>query len=121
MPLNHKPSQAQTSIEYLLLVAVVAIIVIASFSKGSLIDKVHNSAQDYYSKVTSVIMGSNPKPINGGWCPVICSAGNAPKVIYGACECPAPAFGGAACPGIGAVTPCSPGQSCRGFQVSCST
>ena len=134
----HNPSRGQTSLEYLLLLAIVAVIVIASFGPHSLISKVHDAAQDYYNTVTRVIMDSdgtttlangtgvdidNPAPINGGWCPVTCpSAGSVgPTVMYRACECPAPAFGGSYCSGSSAVDctkqgvippsgPCATGQ-----------
>ena len=68
-------------------------------------------------------MGENPKPIPGGWCPVTCPAPGTfgPTAIYPACECPAPAFGGAPCPAAGspvacagviACGPCPNGQQC---------
>jgi len=111
-------TRGQTALEYLLLLAVVAVIVIASFSPGSLIQQVHDAAQGYYNTVTSVIMGANPNPINGGWCPVTCPSGAGPSVIYGACECPVPAFGGSFCPS-GNVS-CSAGKTCKGGQqVNC--
>ena len=104
-----------------MLLAVVAVIVIASFSQGSLITKIHDSSEDYFNSVTRVIMGENPKPIPGGWCPVTCpQAGSFGfDVMYGACECPAPAFGGT-CPDTGIVT-CGAGQTCKGFEVTCGT
>jgi len=103
---NARRYRGQTSLEYLLLLSVVAVVVIASFSPGSLIDQVHNSAQGYYNTVTSAIMGANPKPINGGWCPVTCPSGGSghTTVIYRSCECPAPAFGGQFCTGNGSVS-----------------
>ncbi len=104
IPVFHNPSRAQTSIEYLLLLAVVAVVVIASFSQGSLISQVHDSAQGYYNTITNVIMNSDakPLPIPGGWCPVTCPSGSSGTVIYRSCECPAPAFGGAYCTGSSA-------------------
>ena len=121
MPFLHRLNRGQSSLEYLLLLAVVAVVVIASFSNGSLIDKVHNSSQDYYSTVTNVITGSNPNPIDGGWCPVTCPTGAGPTTIYGACECPAPAFGGQPCSQLSPGTVvCSAGQTCKGQIVSCS-
>jgi Flp pilus assembly pilin Flp len=103
IPVAHSLTRGQTSLEYLLLLAVVAVVVIASFGPGSLISKVHDSAQDYFSSVTRVIMGENPKPINGAWCPITCPSGSGPTTIFAACECPAPAFGGAPCLGSGQV------------------
>jgi len=121
MSADYSPTRGQTSLEYLLLLAVVAVVVIASFGPGSLISQVHDSAQDYYKTVTRAIMGENPQPINGGWCPIQCPSGSGPTTIYQACECPAPAFGGASCAGSGSVScsgttacgPCPPGQVCN--------
>ncbi len=122
MPADHRISQGQTAIEYLLLLAVVAVVVISSFKSGSLIDQVHNSAKDYYKTVTKAIMNSddNPQAIQGDWCPVTCpTAGGSPNVLYGACECPPPAFGGT-CPNIGTAVSCGAGQTCKGFKINCS-
>jgi Flp pilus assembly pilin Flp len=108
----HNLTRGQTSLEYLLILAVVAVIVIASFSPGSLVQQVHDSAQSYYNTVTTILMGANPKPINGGWCPVTCPSGSVgPAVMYKACECPVPAFGGAYCSGNGVVN-CGTSSSC---------
>ncbi len=131
---SHQSLRGQTSLEYLLLLAVVAVVVIAGFSQGGLISKVHDSAGSYYNTVTSVIMGTNatnpgadaynPKPINGGWCPLTCpsKAGSGFNLMYRACECPAPAFGGAYCGAVGNPNPdpCQPNQSCKGPKVTCS-
>jgi len=120
----HKPARGQTTLEYLLLLAVVAVIVVASFGQGNLISQIQNTSQDYYNTVTRVIMASgsdaNPAPINGGWCPVTCT--NSFATMYGACECPAPAFGGTPCPGVGsAAVSCAVGQTCPGaFEVTCT-
>jgi len=128
MPVAYSSNRGQTSIEYLLLLAVVAVIVIASFSPGSLISKVHDSAQDYYNTVTRVIMGNGNetidgkkiKPIDGGWCPVTGPSGSGPTVMYRSCECPAPAFGGKACtdPQNPNSTACGAGQTCNGAMVT---
>jgi len=136
MPFANRPTRGQTSIEYLLLLAVVAVVVIASFRPGSLISQVHNSSQDYYNTVTRVIMDSdgskfvngvsvdadNPKAIPGGWCPIACPTGAGPQYIYGTCECPVPAFGGKYCSGVGSKpTSCGAGQTCAGsYEVECS-
>ena len=105
MPSAYRLVRGQTSLEYLMLLAVVAVIVIASFGPGSLISKVHDSAQGYYNSVTRVIMGETPQRIDGGWCPVTCpsSGSYGPTIMYAACECPAPAFGGSYCSGTGEV------------------
>ena len=121
----HRFRQGQSSLEYLLLLAVVAVIVIASFNKGSLIDQVHDTSQNYYNSVSRVIMGENPTLIDGGWCPVANPASNSagPKIMYRACECPPPAFGGKACtdptnPTNSPNSPsCQAGQQCNGPEV----
>jgi len=122
MSAAHSPSRGQTSLEYLLLLAVVAVIVIASFGPGSLVSQVHDASEGYYNTVTSVIMGKNPQPINGGWCPVTCPPAGTlgPTVMYASCECPAPAFGGKYCTGTGSTScagvtacgSCPTGQAC---------
>ena len=126
MPFDrHSAARGQTSLEYLLLLAIVAVIVIAGFSQGGLISKVHDAAQGYYGSATRVIMGETPAKINGGWCGVTCplTAGFGPRYMYGACECPAPAFGGDYCLGA-SKTPvpqaCSAGQTCFGQMIDCS-
>jgi hypothetical protein len=108
MSRTHSHARGQSSLEYLLLLMVVAVVVIAGFRAGSVVDKVHDTAQGYYNTVTGILMGSGNEsttgrqvlPINGGWCPVTCqpSGSFGPAIIYGACECPAPAFGGLPCP-----------------------
>ncbi len=115
MPAAYSPIRGQTSLEYLLLLAVVAVAVIASFSSNpnSLVSQIHDTAQGYYNTVTRVIMGNGNEtidgkqitPINGGWCSVTCPASGSfgPTVMYRSCECPAPAFGGAYCSGSGQV------------------
>ncbi len=123
-----RPTLGQTSLEYLLLLAVVAVIIIAGLGPNtaghpSLLGRIHDSAQDYYSTVTRVIMGENPrKTIDGNWCPVTCPKGAGPAVIYRSCECPAPAFGGKNCEDV--TNPnygnCGPNQTCNGAEVDCS-
>lgn len=139
-----RSSRGQTSLEYILLLSVVAVVVVVGLSNksGSLLDQIQNSSKDYYSTVTRVIMDSDgsaggrdldtPKPIAGGWCPVTCPpTGNFGfNVIYGTCECPPPTFAGAycsnACPsgetcqGSPPVVQCPPGGVCKGFEISCT-
>ncbi len=87
---------AQTAIEYLLLSSVVATLVFMAFARGGFMSQVHNTANEYYEDAARVIMGDNPKPINGGWCEwTPCSPGVATS--YRTCECPSPAFGGSEC------------------------
>ncbi|MBF0505152.1 MAG: class III signal peptide-containing protein, partial [Candidatus Omnitrophica bacterium] len=109
----HNSACGQTSLEYLLLLAVVAVVVIASFRPGSLISQVHDASQGYYNKVTRVIMGENPHAIRGGWCGITCpAAGFGFSSMYNRCECPQPAFGGAYCdPPPGSHAACGPGQT----------
>ena len=139
----HRSAQGQASMEYILLLAVVAVLVIASFRQGGLIDQIENSSQGYYNTVTKVILDDdnatqvngvwtdkdNPTPINGGWCPVTCPDPGTvgPTIMYGACECPAPAFGGLNCPSVSVACTGSAisswsnnaGGVCKGQQISC--
>jgi len=97
MSLCNKPkNKGQGALEYLLLCGIVAFVSIISFAPNGLLSKVGTSSGDYYSKVTRVIQGENPQKINGGWCPW---QGPFTGLQYRSCECPAPAFGGALCPG----------------------
>ena len=101
-PIRHRCGQ--TALEYLLLFAIVAAAVLFSFK--NFLPQVRNSSEGYYNSVTRVIMGENPRPIDGGWCPwepcvpsVNGVAGT--TTSYRTCQCPTPAFGGADCPGAG--------------------
>ena len=78
----------QTALEYMVLFAIVAVVVMAGMK--NLLPQVRNSSEGYYNSVTRVIMGDEPAPINGGWC-------DASPSGQRACLCPAPAFGGAPC------------------------
>lgn len=116
---NH--NHAQTAIEYLLILAVVAAIVLAS--QKVLLPKVQNSAEGYYNNVTDVILSRNVQAISGGWCPVECppvsgnpqACGN--PIRYRTCECPAPAFGGAYCPNDSLV---KGNMVCQGDRCQCT-
>ena len=117
--------RAQTAIEYLLILAVIAAIALGSFKL--LLPKVQQSSEGYYNKVTDVILGNKtPQPIPGGWCPVACPpvggndqwCGNATR--YRTCECPAPAFGGAYCPETGEAGHLETANMvCQGDQCQC--
>ena len=126
----NRHARGQTSLEYILLLAVVAVVVVASFGPGGLLSRVQNSSQGYYNTVTKVIMDSDgtntvggklvdldqPAPIDGGWCSVQClPSGYGPKTMYPACECPPPAFGGKYCPSAGSSV------SCGGVTADCGT
>lgn len=79
MPVGHTPLRGQSSLEYLLVLAVVAVVVIASFGPNSLITHVQSSATTYYNTVTAAITGTKtPMPRAGGWCPVTCPPQGAP-------------------------------------------
>ena len=97
----------QTALEYMILCAIVAVVVLFSFREGNLLSQVRTSSEGYFNSVTRVIMGDKPAPINGGWCgdwaPDPCPEGVSTQ--YRTCNCPAPAFGGAQCPGS-ADRPC---------------
>lgn len=86
--------RGQAALEYMLLLTVVAIVVLIAIKPSSTSRSVLNRAQEdtegYYNTITEVIMGKNPRPIDGGLCP--------PKPSgYQECACPQPAFGGAPC------------------------
>ena len=131
--ISHSPSLGQTSLEYLLLLMVVAGVVIASFRTGSLIDQVHDTSQSYFNTITTVIMGGgadtlagNPRGIDGGWCPVTCPpiGSYGFHYMYRSCECPAPAFGGRLCTDSqnpNNLKNCGGGQSCSSStgEVTC--
>jgi len=130
---KHRPLRGQTALEYLLLLAVVAIAVVAGFNHGGLVDQIQGTAGGYYNTVTEVIMGKNPVAKRGGWCPATCppSGTTGTATLYATCECPPPTFGGQFCqPGTvngvkisstgqetcTGVTPCGPcptGQVCN--------
>lgn len=97
---NFKNNRAQSSMEYLLILTMVGVIVLASLR--FLLPKVNTSSEGYFNSVTRVVLGEKPQPINGGWCEVQCppqGGSGGPSVMYKTCECPAPAFGGAYCQG----------------------
>ncbi len=123
----YKNHQAQTAMEYLLILAVIGVIVLASLRL--LVPKVHDSSEDYYNSVTRVILGESPAPVNGGWCEVKCptTPGQGNPTMHRTCECPSPAFGGAYCSGSDVVkctgetvpTGCVSDGSCSALKPSC--
>ncbi len=102
-------SHGQSAVEYLLLLAVAAAVVMISFRQDGVLGKTQATSNEYFTSVTRVIMGENPTPIDGGWCgidnqPLASSHEVCPKnlpcgmeVIYRKCACPEPAFGGKHC------------------------
>ena len=94
MNFKNRRQKAQSALEYMLLVTVVAVVIFVAIKPSktgqSVLNRAQEASTEYYNSVTQVIMGKNPNPINGGWC--------APKPGgYCECACPAPAFGGAYC------------------------
>ena len=101
--------RGQSTMEYMMIVAVVAVLVFAGFNKllpaitGSQTPQYDaggqykNDTGGFYTQVSRVIQGEHPNPIHGGWCP--CGAGQK----FTTCNCPAPAFGGNYCPAGGEV------------------
>lgn len=116
-------TSAQTALEYLLILTVVAIVVLASMK--FLMPGVNRSSEGYFNSVTRVVLGEKPDPINGGWCEPVCPAGGGPT-MYRTCECPAPAFGGSYCQGPaekscggGAASGCVSDGSCSAPVPEC--
>ena len=104
--LKSKSKKAQTAIEYLLLLAVTAIIVFISFK--TLLPKSGEISQAYFNKTAAGIMGDAP----GGGC-----------VPNGSCSAPNPACGTTTTGVDNCGNPCSktgpPCPSCAG--VNCSS
>lgn len=118
-----KNNRAQSAVEYLLLLAVVAAVVMISFR--ILLPKTQNTTDGYFNTVSRAIVGgganitrgdgtqgfeNDPAPINGGWCGLdgeplngrleTCDDLDLPcgtAVYYRKCACPEPAFGGTQC------------------------
>ncbi len=105
--LNSKTSDGQSAVEYLLIVAVVAIIALVGFNR--LLPAIRSGQADdpnsFSTKVSSVILSGErshggtgdviaPQPIAGGWCTPQCppTGSGGPTKMYKTCECPAPAF-----------------------------
>ncbi len=121
---SHRPSRGQTALEYLLLLALVAGVALLSFRtfipdlQKSLVGTNDSNEKDsFYGKVTRSIIGgegNEPVPVNGGWCDMPCPSASVcgPAVIYQRCECPTPAFGGAACPEGGGTKICPRPSNC---------
>lgn len=111
--------KAQSAVEYLLLLAIVGVVVIAGFQ--AFLPKTQKTTEGYFNTVSRAIVGgsgtnedgtsfnNDPKPIDGGWCgldgqpltnrtekcesQLPCGV----QVRYRECACPRPAFGGKHC------------------------
>lgn len=105
----------QMMLEYLLLLALVAFIVLGTFSNNGVIRQTSTSANEYYKVGVQAIYGAhydqtsgavvtdNPQPINGEWCAYSECVRN---FRVRECACPRPAFGGTVCSGD-AIEGCS--------------
>ena len=93
--------KAQTAIEYLLLLALVAVVVIISFS--NLLPRVKDSSGQYFVKATESIMGQNARRVNGGWCdwgePALVQGSVTQCMQNRLCDCPPPFGTGDICAG----------------------
>ncbi|HLD70163.1 MAG TPA: hypothetical protein VJA17_05300 [Candidatus Omnitrophota bacterium] len=109
MKLHQK--NAQTAIEYLILLSLVAVIVMFSFSH--LLPRAGQSVSSLFSRAGSSIMGETVQPIDGDWCdwsPCLdCTNASIAACLnkvaqnitvqYRLCDCPAPLGSGAVCSG----------------------
>lgn len=86
---------AQTAIEYLILLSLVAVIVMFSFS--NLFPRANQAVSSLFLRAGSSIMGEKVQPIDGSWCDWgPCQVeGNQTRL----CDCPAPLGSGTLCPG----------------------
>ena len=95
--------KAQTAIEYLLLLALVATIVIISFS--NLLPRVKDSSSEYFVKAAGSIMGLPAGQVTGNWCewgPTLVPFHGSPSnqcIQKRLCDCPPPFGSGAICLG----------------------
>ncbi|MBF0330371.1 MAG: hypothetical protein HQL17_00405 [Candidatus Omnitrophica bacterium] len=126
-------SKAQTMIEYVLVMVVVAAVVFGAFTAGNngMLHKTQNAATQYFDTGAAAIMGGyyeggqyvelDPKPINGAWC-LPCPVIGGVQVCD--CACPRPAFGGTPCTAVVPPPPpcvpdCSAGCGDNGCGGSC--
>ena len=94
---------AQTAIEYLILLSLVAVIVMVSFSHllPRATNQTNGTVFSLFSRARSSIMGEKVQSINGNWClwgP--CINGEIKRL----CDCPAPLGSGRVCPGSSNMT-----------------
>lgn len=93
MDLRRSQRTGQAALEYMLILTVVAVVIFLAIKPSgspSTLNKAQTAAETYYNTVTEAIMGRNPQPVDGGWCP---AKPNGERE----CSCPQPAFGGAPC------------------------
>lgn len=110
MKLHQK--SAQTAIEYLILLSLVAVIVMFSFSH--LLPRANQAVSSLFLRAGSSIMGETVQSIDGDWCdwsPCECdeldgiakaaclAALIGPRVHRRLCDCPAPLGSGTLCAG----------------------
>ncbi len=106
------PKNAQTAIEYLILLSLVAVIVMFSFSH--LLPRANRSVSSLFFRAGSSIMGETVQSIDGNWCEwsacdcdelegaakAACIAAlTEPRVHHRLCDCPAPLGSGVVCAG----------------------
>ena len=60
---DRNPIEAQTMIEYLLILTVVAIVAFASFAPGGLLDKGRESSKGFFEAMSEGIMGNTVDPL----------------------------------------------------------
>lgn len=93
--MKFSPPKAQTAIEYLILLSLVAVIVMVSFA--NLLPRANQAVSSLFSRGRASIMGATVESIDGQWCnwgP--CQAeGNQTRL----CDCPAPLGSGTVCAG----------------------
>lgn len=111
---NKKNRQSgQAALEYMLLLTVVAVVIFIALkpspSSPTVLNKAQEATEGYFNTVTEVIMGRDPNPIDGGWCP---AKPNGERE----CACPQPAFGGAPCSTTSAGDYCGDGI-CNGSET----
>ncbi len=96
------PKNAQTAIEYLILLSLVAVIVMFSFSH--LLPRANQAVSSLFFRAGSSIMGETVQSIDGSWCDWgPCKDGNQTRL----CDCPAPLGSGTICSGA-SVQSCVP-------------
>jgi len=120
-----KNKPAQTTIEYLLLLTLVAVIVIISFR--TLLPRVRGSSLSFFDRAAASIMGQTPAvpAVDGHWCPWTpcskpCDDGTGPGTQTRVCECPRPAGGGAPCFGPSSQN-CNTQVCCTPTKTGCNT